>query len=843
MRPIHNAALSLLVFASAASTTFAATAVETFSWADRPVPTANMQATTIRPFNAALGRLTGVNIDLTGGAVVATLRVVNEGAVSSILTPHLVGDHHVAINGVDIVNPINASSLGVTVAGGATASLRPVSASLSGNQPAGLGGWSAGVIPVFIRFAGFSGVTVDPQTQFLADPAITSSGVGTVTYTYEPAPPEIGVEQAAGTDLVDGAATVSFGSLIQGITADRVFTIRNTGGADLTGLGITIDGADAARFSVTANPTAPVSGPGGSTTFTVRFAPTSPGARTAVLHLTSNDADESPFDITLTGAGLGPEIGLVGRDSLEIADGDITPNVADGTDFGSSLATDAPVERVFLITSSGTAALRLTGITVTGPDAGAFTVRGLSLPVTIPSPGLGNFVVTFAPTTPGTRTATITVLNDDSDESPYTFDIQATRLNSPPVARDDVFTVPAGSPVVIPVSALLANDSDPDGAVPSLVAQDANTTQGGAVTPVGSPVTAFTLPAMAALPAGVTEDTFTYRISDGTLEATGTVRLRILPGLLVYEGFEYPAGEHLATPSLTEPARNGGVGWAGPWTTDKSFPVFPINPSSLTPPVTDFPTSGGAVGNAGSAGRQIPPIMTAAGQSLWFSAVLRSAASISSQVILEFGFDNSYGLRLTHGSRTGNPPQQWKMDAYDTAFGPDAMPDQPTLLVAELRRTAEPDYNYEFRFHVNPTAAEAPGSPPAFSVTGRGYGFHTLRSVLLTTGTEPERAGFDEIRIGRSYESVTLRNPFLVASLNEIRVVHDPAVGGSYTLPFSAPAAGTYVLERQLMACHPGDPTPPWLPIARTTVAGSGTISFVDGLTPCGAIYRVRSVP
>src|SRR5207244_3520746 len=75
---------------------------------------------------------------------------------------------------------------------------------------------------------------------------------------------------------------------------------------NLTGLGITIDGTDAAMFTVSASPTAPVSGPSGTTTFTVRFAPTSSGAKTAALHLASNDATPNPFDIPLTGIGVAP---------------------------------------------------------------------------------------------------------------------------------------------------------------------------------------------------------------------------------------------------------------------------------------------------------------------------------------------------------------------------------------------------------------------------------------------------------------------------------------------------------------------------------------------------------
>ncbi|NDJ15302.1 MAG: hypothetical protein EBY17_29665 [Acidobacteriia bacterium] len=74
----------------------------------------------------------------------------------------------------------------------------------------------------------------------------------------------------------------------------------------MTGLGITIDGTDGTMFAVTSSPTAPLSGPSGSTTFTVRFAPVSVGLKTATLHIASNDSDENPFNLALTGTGTPP---------------------------------------------------------------------------------------------------------------------------------------------------------------------------------------------------------------------------------------------------------------------------------------------------------------------------------------------------------------------------------------------------------------------------------------------------------------------------------------------------------------------------------------------------------
>jgi uncharacterized delta-60 repeat protein len=117
---------------------------------------------------------------------------------------------------------------------------------------------------------------------------------------------EIAIEQPELTNIADGGSK-DFGSVNVGSTADLVFTIRNTGGVNLTLSGtpkVVISGTHASLFTVTAQPVSPVA-PGDSTTFTVRFAPTSTGSKTAAFSIANDDADENPFDIQLTGTGLG----------------------------------------------------------------------------------------------------------------------------------------------------------------------------------------------------------------------------------------------------------------------------------------------------------------------------------------------------------------------------------------------------------------------------------------------------------------------------------------------------------------------------------------------------------
>jgi hypothetical protein len=118
------------------------------------------------------------------------------------------------------------------------------------------------------------------------------------------AKPEIAVEQPTRTNLVDGVSDRAFGTTaIKSSGISKTFKITNTGLTGLTGLKVSISGANRRDFSFTA-PKATKLASGASTTFTVRFKPTAAGRRSAALAILSNDKDESPFDITLGGTGV-----------------------------------------------------------------------------------------------------------------------------------------------------------------------------------------------------------------------------------------------------------------------------------------------------------------------------------------------------------------------------------------------------------------------------------------------------------------------------------------------------------------------------------------------------------
>lgn len=139
-------------------------------------------------------------------------------------------------------------------------------------------------------------------------------------------PGEISVLVSAGT-LADGG-TNGFGNQAVGIGKVQTLTISNASVGGLThlvGLSLDIDGADAALFSAGVLSSTCLTN-GESTTFRITYTPTSEGSHTAAVHIASNDEDENPFDITLTGTGLANSDIDPGSDTWETTNG-FDPNI------------------------------------------------------------------------------------------------------------------------------------------------------------------------------------------------------------------------------------------------------------------------------------------------------------------------------------------------------------------------------------------------------------------------------------------------------------------------------------------------------------------------------------
>ncbi len=247
-----------------------------------------------------------------------------------------------------------------------------------------------------------------------------------------------GVEIVDGDTTPDVADDTDYGQVdITSGSITNTFTIQNNGTADLnltdSSPFVTITGVNAADFTLTITPTSPIT-VSGSTTFDITFDPSALGIRTATVSIANDDSDENPYTFDIQGEGIVnlPEMDVFGN-GVEIVDGDTTPDVADDTDYGQTDVTSGSVVHIFTIQNNGTADLNLTDpspfVAITGTNAADFTLTTIST-TPIAASGSTTFAITFNPSDLGIRTASVSIANDDSDENPYTFDIQGEGIDA-----------------------------------------------------------------------------------------------------------------------------------------------------------------------------------------------------------------------------------------------------------------------------------------------------------------------------------------------------------------------------------------------------------------------------
>lgn len=128
-------------------------------------------------------------------------------------------------------------------------------------------------------------------------------------------------------------------------------------------------------------------------------------------------------------------IAVLGKDNAVIANGNTSPGIDEGTDFGETRVRCGQIIRTYTISNIGGETLNLTGtpvVTISGAYAAHFSL--VAYPLTPIAPmRTTSFQVMFAPAEQGTLMATVIINSDDSANNPYSFDIKGTgRIDSFP---------------------------------------------------------------------------------------------------------------------------------------------------------------------------------------------------------------------------------------------------------------------------------------------------------------------------------------------------------------------------------------------------------------------------
>lgn len=189
-------------------------------------------------------------------------------------------------------------------------------------------------------------------------------------------------------------------------------TLRSIGGVNLVITAINVSGSDAADFVVGGGCAAgaslvstTIAQAGGNCDVSVFFQPSAAGPRSAVVSLSYAGASTFPGTqtIALTGVGAVAAVPVAAIDPGAI-------------DFGEVVQTMSSVKRTITITNPGNAPLQISGMDLTGLQAGEFHLSGSclegALPILVLANGSCTVVVEFTPFGTGLRATALKITHN-----------------------------------------------------------------------------------------------------------------------------------------------------------------------------------------------------------------------------------------------------------------------------------------------------------------------------------------------------------------------------------------------------------------------------------------------
>jgi hypothetical protein len=227
--------------------------------------------------------------------------------------------------------------------------------------------------------------------------------------------PEMNVLEGA-NPLADGG-TDAVGNLAIALPTARTYTINNAGGA---ALGITVPVIRGSlvncAVAVTTQPTATIAA-FGTAPFVIEITPAAAGAFSFTLSMANTDANENPYNWTVSGTAVAAEIAVL-EGANPLADG--------GTDAVGDLPSGAGAPRTYTINNTGVTPLGITVPVVIGAEANCSVVVDTQPAASVAGSGTTTLALTITPTAPGAFSFTVSFANTDADENPYNWTVSGT---------------------------------------------------------------------------------------------------------------------------------------------------------------------------------------------------------------------------------------------------------------------------------------------------------------------------------------------------------------------------------------------------------------------------------
>lgn len=262
------------------------------------------------------------------------------------------------------------------------------------------------------------------------DPDESSYQIGLAGFALAGSAPDLTVRAiATGTEIpADGDFAFAATALAE-LPISVVFEACNTGNADLA-LDVGGTSVIGMGFHLLSVP-APQVSPGLCTPFRVRFHTAAIGLYQGTVSIRSNDPDSDVYSFALSGdalAGPPPEI------RVTLAAGGITLQSGSMLAFPDTHVVDLPISRLFRICNDGAGNLTL-GQPGSAVSGSGFLQLSSPAPV-ISSGGCSDLRVRFHVSNPGTYGGTISLSNNDPNETPYVIGLAGTALpDEPPEIR------------------------------------------------------------------------------------------------------------------------------------------------------------------------------------------------------------------------------------------------------------------------------------------------------------------------------------------------------------------------------------------------------------------------
>jgi hypothetical protein len=200
--------------------------------------------------------------------------------------------------------------------------------------------------------------------------------------------------------------------------------VTNNQSTPLSITGVAISGANGSDFAETNNCVGSLAA-GASCSINVTFTPLATGARTASLTI-ANNLSVSPVLLPLTGTGVAPA--------------PVVSLSSNGVAFATQALGTTSAPQTVSLRNTGTATLSIQTVAITGANPGDFAITNGSTctnGANVAINGSCTIQLTFTPTGPGARNATVSI-TDNAADSPETISLSGTTAPSVSVAPSTV---------------------------------------------------------------------------------------------------------------------------------------------------------------------------------------------------------------------------------------------------------------------------------------------------------------------------------------------------------------------------------------------------------------------